>query len=438
MNEYRLEHPKHPQLGYSMRTSGKNQWPQIVSFFWLLYVSAAEVLPDKFVMPAQHCLEEQEEDEDFQERYCNSFLQDLDSQFQLPSPEHLGPGTFRGPRRYLEHSQPVDLYHQYMVHEETEGRMPAALSTFMRIFKKIFASHLKFREKSEHAQCDICGRLKRKIKEAKNKAERKELTHQYSRHIMSQWLDRQIYWKLRSLSQSYFHCKDALVHGPQINIYNSVVTIICDGMDQSKLRCPKFGYNRLCKSLEPMYRPTLHLVAVWLHGFRLLLPISDENVKKNSETQIELIMRGLQALHDSFQQLPAGMHLQQDNCFREGKNQYVAAMAMLLVATGTFRWISLGFLRKAHSHEDVDQVFGQVARMLRGKCFNSPEELIQLLRTCAGSDLSKSPQGKRFRGTTACVFKLDQVAQWKPWVRQLAIVLKGMRASDGFSACLLI
>ena len=37
MNEYRLEHPKHPQLGYSMRTSGKNQWPQIVSFFWLLY-----------------------------------------------------------------------------------------------------------------------------------------------------------------------------------------------------------------------------------------------------------------------------------------------------------------------------------------------------------------------------------------------------------------
>ena len=92
MNEYRLEHPKHPQLGYSMRTSGKNQWPQIVSFFWLLYVSAAEVLPDKFVMPAQHCLEEQEEDEDFQERYCNSFLQDLDSQFQLPR-------SFRGPRR---------------------------------------------------------------------------------------------------------------------------------------------------------------------------------------------------------------------------------------------------------------------------------------------------------------------------------------------------
>ncbi|CAK9077854.1 unnamed protein product [Durusdinium trenchii] len=424
MEEYRVEQPKHPSLGYAMKRSGQAQWPHILGFFWILYISAAEILPDKFVMPKQHALEDHEEDSDFEERYCNSFLKDLDPQFQLPSPEHLGPGSFKGPRRYLEHAQPIDLFYQYKAHETSEGRQPASLSTFMRCFKKVFDTHLKFREKCEHAQCDVCGRLKRKIKEALCKSDRLEFSRQYGRHILSQWLDRQVYWKLRALSQSYFHSREALAHGPNINIYNSLVTIICDGMDQSKLRTPRFGYKRLCKGLEPLYRPTLHLAAVWLHGLKLLLPISDESLKKDSETQIELLVRGLQVLYDSSPaQLPAGLHIQQDNCAREGKNRYVAALGIMLVALGIFRYCSLGFLRKAHSHEDVDQVFGQISRLLRGKCFNSPEELIKLLNQCAGANQADS--STRLRGTSACAFKLDQAAKWKAWVRQLGIVLKG-------------
>ena len=48
-------------------------------------------------------------------------------------------------------------------------------------------------------------------------------------------------------------------------------------------------------------------------------------------------------------QLPLGLHIQADNCSREGKNQYVIKWCALNVLIGTFRWISLGFLRTGHS-----------------------------------------------------------------------------------------
>ena len=72
----------------------------------------------------------------------NHFLTNLDAQFD-GSAETLGPGSFQGPRRYLEHAQPIDLYWQYMAYAEAQGQEGAALSTFMRCFKKVFSEHLQ-------------------------------------------------------------------------------------------------------------------------------------------------------------------------------------------------------------------------------------------------------------------------------------------------------
>ena len=49
----RQPQPKHPTLGYSMRSTSTARWPSVLAFFWYLYTSAAEILPTKLVVPAE-------------------------------------------------------------------------------------------------------------------------------------------------------------------------------------------------------------------------------------------------------------------------------------------------------------------------------------------------------------------------------------------------
>lgn len=385
-------------------------------------------MPTKFKMPSEGMVVRGSTDDDFEERYVNSFLKDIDAQFSLPRIEHLGPGSFAGPCRFLEYAQPIDIYYQYSVHEDTQGRKPAAFSTFMRIYHQVFGKYLKFRDKREHAQCNVCASHRRKIKLAKTKSTRVQFVKEYSMHVLQQWMDRQIYWKMRALSQRFFATS---VHSGHLqdNIYSSCLTCIMDGMDQSKLRTPRFQ-GRISKMAEALFRPTLHLAAVWIHGKKIHLPISDESLKKDSTTQLEQLARALSDLVADVGSggLPLGCMIQQDNCFREGKNQFVLLFALILTIAGAFRWTGLSFLRTGHSHEDVDQIFGQLSRLLRGKSFCTPEGLIRILQTAAGTP----GQSRQIRGTAVAPYKLDETACWKPFTQQVSFVLKGLRFLTGF------
>ena len=80
----------------------------------------------------------------------------------------------------------------------------------MRVANKILGPHLRtghlhFRKPNEHSKCDTCIRLKRALRKKENKIDGSDsATRAYTSHILSQWLDRQIYWSFRSLSQSFF------------------------------------------------------------------------------------------------------------------------------------------------------------------------------------------------------------------------------------------
>ena len=88
----------------------------------------------------------------------------------LPTQVNLvGPGSFEGPRRYIEWCRPTDLFYQYQVFAESRGEPIASFSTFRRIMKRIFATHLRCRDKGENGQCDVCYKLKGKIKRAATK-----------------------------------------------------------------------------------------------------------------------------------------------------------------------------------------------------------------------------------------------------------------------------
>ena len=130
----------------------------------------------------------------------------------------------------------------------------------------------------------------------------------------------------------------------------NLLTIMQDGMDQAKVKTPRVA-DRYTKLLSSLYRPMLHLAGSWIHGHRLNLYISDPDLKKDSETSIECLCLSLQSLFSELRSFPLGCVLQQDNTYREGKNQFMAAFMIILVAINVFRFCVLGYLVVGHSSQ---------------------------------------------------------------------------------------
>lgn len=321
----------------------------------------------------------------------------------------------------------MDLFIQYQAYCEAAGLATAAFTTFRRVMKSIFASHLRFRDKGDFGQCDVCHKLRKRIRSATTKQLKAINIRLYSQHLLQQWSDRQFYWNHRTLSRNYFsqglHFSKRFAGS---DLASSVITVIQDGMDQAKLRIPKWGYAKLSKAATKLYRPATHLLASWLHGFRLFLYLSDEDLKKNSETQLETLSLSLQDLFGHCSSMALSLHLQQDNCAREGKNRFVMCFMLLIQILGVCRFTSLGYLRTAHSHDDVDQVFGQITRLLMGKRCQSASEMIALLEDCIQQGHQSEKSG-RLRGSVAVANKLDQVSCWKKFVNQVGVSFKGLR-----------
>lgn len=130
---------------------------------------------------------------------------------------------------------------------------------------------------------------------------------------------------------------------------SSCLCINIDGMDQSKFRLPRVARVSQPKMLVGLFRPTLHVTGSWLHGVQLHFWVSDEDLRKDSETQQEVLSRTLAHVYQRFNTLPLGCALQQDNCYREGKNKHIVAHMIILVALRCFRFCVLNFLRTGHS-----------------------------------------------------------------------------------------
>ena len=188
-------------------------------YLWLLYHSTAEHMPTSFKHGLGKPLDlnetpfpENRGEDDQVLRHVNAFMQNLHV-FNSDVDLHLiGPGTFRGERRFLQHGSRIELYFEYLAHVKSQGKEGASLTTFLRITNKILGEHgksrhLHFRKPNEHSHCDTCARLKKALRQKKKVVTADDddpTVRAYSTHILSQWLDRQIYWSFRTLSQTWF------------------------------------------------------------------------------------------------------------------------------------------------------------------------------------------------------------------------------------------
>jgi hypothetical protein len=93
---------------------------------------------------------------------------------------------------------------------------------------------------------------------------------------------------------------------------------------------------------------------VWCNGFGYHLAVSDANIKKDTDNNIEVIRRLLSSIYNKCGGLPMGLHVQQDNTSRECKNQFMISWAAKLVALGIFAWVTLAYRTTGRTHENID------------------------------------------------------------------------------------
>lgn len=254
-------------------------------------------------------------------------------------------------------------------------------------------SFMKFRQQSSHSQCSECVRHKAIIGGlAHHIAARQMQQSLMYTHLKEQFADRVAYWTARGSSRS------------------GGLEIVCiqDGMDQAKFMLPRSSFMR-AKSFETFQRPKLHCAATLCHGHHLSMFLSEPDVPKDSNASCEQFMHSLNALaNDGLDLSACSVVLQADNTSREVKNGIMMRLLAALTSDGLVASARLSHLRAGHSHEDIDQLFGQCAQYMKSKLRNaqSSSDVADCLRAFVNQCHRPFEKGRY-------VVKLDHCRDWQ-------------------------
>lgn len=218
-NQVRKPLPKHPTLGFTLRGETEKVWEHILMFFYHIYHSVAEVMPTHWHMVKEEGAKQIEtpfpEDdpesvnrEEYMQRLVNAIGRTLNTFSMDVESQMIGPGTFSGPRRCLQHQNRTDLFYEFLAFCESRGLRKSSYSTFMKVANTIIKpglrnGHLRFRKPGEHAQCDYCFRARERLREARSMQAKMQEERELMRHRLAQWQDRQCYWQFRAMSQTF-------------------------------------------------------------------------------------------------------------------------------------------------------------------------------------------------------------------------------------------
>ena len=346
----------------------------------------------------------------------------------------LGPGTFAGPMRYLPPGKVIHTWWEYRALQSHNGKEVSSYNTFRKVFNLLKKCHvMKFRTRGQHAVCCICTAFKKELRQGRmTPTARAQTLERYSKHLVSQWMDRQVYDHMQDMSMT---CSHALSEGQRwasTMLSRSVLCISVDGMDQAKFRVPR--KLTVTHTFEKLLRPAMHVHGIWAHGAGYALAVSDSDMKKDTCTNVEVVARMIDSLYRRWGTLPLGLHLHQDNTSRECKKQKMRKFAISLVAKGVFRWTTLGFLITGHTHIGLDATYGQITLKLSHEEFDDDMECVELLSRFV-TEVGIDKQSRDH----AIAYKLDEVARWDEWWDQLGCTFSNLTGPDAphyFRVCL--
>ena len=205
-------------------------------------------------------------------------------------------------RRYLPPGNWSDIYHLYISYQNAQKLQCASPTTFFRVVRKSgWKKVLRFRPVSQHTACPTCQRVKAELRHAKDIASHAKASDKLMRHLQGQFLDRQVYWSLRTRAK-----RDA-----------DILVCIQDSMDKGKYALPKFIDGRVPKHLAILNRPVLEVTANIVHGRLIYVALADEGENAGSSWSLEVLNRALDKAYLQAQRKglnwPAELRIWSDN-----------------------------------------------------------------------------------------------------------------------------
>ena len=167
-------------------------------------------------------------------------------------------------------------------------------------------------------------------------------------------------------------------------------------------------------------------------GWCLNLFVMDESTRHDSSCITEILAQTLEMVNEIAMSrqvpMPGTVLICSDNTVRESKNQFVLRYLCNLLSKYHVRVTGLLNLRKSHTHDLLDQLWGILARRV-ASCdrFQSPASVIKILE----SELQR-PGLKGWIGlsTKICVMKLESVREWKEHFGCQQVLLSGGLLED--------
>ena len=277
----------------------------------------------------------------------------------------------RGPKkaqRMLDKQDLNEWYLEYLQAMEDRGDQETVCpSTFTKAYSQARQElNIMDRQWLPFAQCAQCSELKLRLSKATSKVDRDQVRKERTEHLVFQTKMRRAYYAHRELAEQE----------PE-----TYLSTIADGMDQAKVRVPRFG--RESKSLT--HQMDIGLEAALYHGSlrRVWFYLVPHTYKGGSNVTIHCLNESLKGMQKAYQDAkmtwPKIWFLQLDNTTKENKNQYVLAWLQTLVDTQVFQEIYVSFLPVGHTHEDIDQRFSVVSRALRRQTILSVQHMTAFL-----------------------------------------------------------
>ena len=260
-------------------------------------------------------------------------------------------------------SRKIDIYKKYKDNQTIDFLPSLSRSHFHKMWKTEFF-RLKIKKTNSFSKCNICTALERRLQKTRNTEAREQIKIQREQHNDRQMNERKAYYRKREMSKQR----------PE-----KYISIIIDGMDQSKTNLPHFA-GRKAKCINAFDQLQIHVTGIISHGHNKKLTFTDFlQYPHDSNLSMNVILKSLYHLAVSNEKLSEILYLQADNCYRENKNKYMLSFCELLVHLNIFREVHLSFLFVGHTHEDIDSMFSTIADQLRRTDAETLPELLYLL-----------------------------------------------------------
>lgn len=205
---------------------------------------------------------------------------------------------------------------------------------------------------------------------------------------------------------------------------DNCMCMIADGIDQAKMCVPCLP--RYPKKLDLRYCLRLGMMGIKMVSTQRydLLYLHTNRFQRNANNPINAI---IQSIADLFRErrkegrpTPKTCFLQFDNCVSENKSMAMYGLAAMLVGLGVFDELRINYLLVGHTHEDIDQMFSTVSKMLSKSTAWTPGDMYDLLSGCSlGKDENDAPRKPK-------VTVVPQQVDYVSWIRHVLPDMAGV------------